>query len=324
MKRTAIVTGITGQDGSYLAEHLLEQGYRVFGMKRRSSSDKLGCAAHLASAVEIVEGDLGDFPSLQRLCLLARPHEFYNLAAQSHVGTSFSQPIYTLEATGAGVINCLEAIRLSGVYTKFYQASTSELYGGLAKANEPLDEGSEFHPRSPYACAKLYGYWVTRNYREAYNMFTANGILFNHESPRRGPNFVTRKITMGVAKIKAGIEKKIRLGNLEARRDWGHAKDYVVGMWKMLQHNQPDDYVLATGTSHSVRDFCKAAFEVVGLDYTQYVEIDPAFCRPSEVEVLIGNATKANVVLGWEHKHSFEDLVTDMVLNDVDLIENSK
>jgi GDPmannose 4,6-dehydratase len=317
MKRTAIITGICGQDGSYLADLLLGKGYRVFGLKRRTSSNDLGCATHLEHEAEIVEGDLADLHSLNRLCRLARAEEFYNLAAQSHVGTSFDQPLYTLIATGQGVLNCLEAIRQSGVHTRFYQASTSELFGG-GHGETLLSEGTMYHPRSPYACAKLYGYWITVNYRESYKMYACNGISFNHESPRRGPAFVTRKITMAVARIKAGKQRELRLGNLDAKRDWGHARDYVQGMWLMLQQNWPDDYILATGTSHSVREFCQIAFEHASIDnYQKYVVYDPSYCRAAEVDVLIGNATKAKTVLGWQPNTTFEALVREMV--DADL-----
>jgi len=254
---------------------------------------------------------------LLSLCNLAKADEFYNLAAQSHVMTSFSQPIYTAEATGLGVLNCLEAIRTSGLHTRFYQASSSELFGGI-HGEVLMDETVSFYPRSPYGVAKLFGYWTTVNYRETYKMFTCNGILFNHESPRRGPNFVTRKITLGVAAIKNGLQQKIYLGNLDAKRDWGHARDYVKGMWMMLNHNHPGDYVLATGQTHSIREFCKIAFEHAGLgDYNKYVEIDPRFYRPAEVDVLIGNYTKAQTELGWFPETSFEDLVREMVDHDL-------
>jgi len=317
MKKTVIITGICGQDGSYLAELLLEKGYRVFGLKRRTSSNSLGMSEHLESEIDIVEGDLADLPSLLSLCNLAKADEFYNLAAQSHVMTSFSQPIYTAEATGLGVLNCLEAIRTSGLHTRFYQASSSELFGGI-HGEVLMDETVSFYPRSPYGVAKLFGYWTTVNYRETYKMFTCNGILFNHESPRRGPNFVTRKITLGVAAIKNGLQQKIYLGNLDAKRDWGHARDYVKGMWMMLNHNHPGDYVLATGQTHSIREFCKIAFEHAGLgDYNKYVEIDPRFYRPAEVDVLIGNYTKAQTELGWFPETSFEDLVREMVDHDL-------
>jgi GDPmannose 4,6-dehydratase len=323
MKRIAIVTGVTGQDGSYLADLLLEKDYKVYGFKRRTSGNELGCCAHLENEpdFEIVEGDVTDQPSLQALTRVAQADEFYNLASQSHVGTSFKQPAYTAQASGIAVLNCLEAIRESGFHTRFYQASTSELYGGQ-RGEFFCTEETPFHPRSPYGCAKMYGYSITVNYREAYKMFTCNGILFNHESPRRGPNFVTRKITQGVAAIKAGKQKKLYLGNLKSKRDWGHAKDYVRGMWMMLNHNEPGDYVLATGETHSVEEFCRIAFSVAGLgDFQQYVEVDPRFYRPAEVDILLGDATKAKEILGWEPQHRFEDLVKDMVQADIELLK---
>ena len=317
LKKSAIVTGITGQDGSYLAELLLEKGYHVYGLKRRTSKNDLGCSDHLATEIEVVEGDLGDLPSLINLCGLAKANEFYNLASQSHVMTSFSQPVYTAEATGLGVLHCLEAIRTSGLHTRFYQASSSELYGGI-HGEISMVERINFHPRSPYGVAKLFGYWTTVNYREAYKMFACNGILFNHESPRRGANFVTRKITLGIASIKKGTQQKIYLGNLDARRDWGHARDYVKGMWMMLNHNQPSDYVLATGEAHSIREFCEVAFTHAGLgDYNKYVDIDPRFYRPAEVDVLVGNYAKAHTELGWFPETKFVDLVREMVEHDL-------
>lgn len=317
MKRIAIITGVTGQDGSYLAELLLEKDYKVYGFKRRTSSNGLGSAAHLEKDLEIIEGDLLDLPSMTSMCKLAKADEFYNLAAQSHVGSSFTQPLYTAKATGLGVLNCLEAIRSSGFHTRFYQASTSELFGGLS-GDKKMSEDSTFHPRSPYGCAKLYAHWITINYREAYKMFTCCGILFNHESPRRGPNFVTRKITLGIADIKCGKKEKLYLGNLESKRDWGHAKDYVQGMWLMLNYHHPGDYILATGETHSIREFCDIAFEHAGLgSYKEYIEIDPQFYRPAEVDVLLGNAEKARKDLGWRLNYSFEDLVKEMVDTDL-------
>lgn len=320
MQRTAIVTGVTGQDGSYLAELLLEKGYKVYGFKRRTAANALECAKHLEGKIEIVEGDLLDLPSLQSFCNLAKADEFYNLASQSHVGTSFKQPIYTAQATGLGVLNCLEAIRNSGLHTRFYQASTSELYGGQL-GETFCNEQTPFHPRSPYGCAKLFGYSITVNYREAYKMFTCNGILFNHESPRRGANFVTRKITKAIAAIKAGKQKKLYLGNLKAKRDWGHAKDYVRGMWLMLNHSRPDDYVLATGETHTVEEFCQIAFDYAGLgDFQSYVEIDPQFYRPAEVDVLLGDNSKARKDLNWTPEISFKQLVQEMVDTDLSSI----
>jgi len=317
--KTAIVTGLRGQDGSYLAEQLVEMGYKVYGMIRRSSTGlDLGCARALDghASLEVVEGDLLDAAGLARLCSVARPDLFFNMAAQSHVGSSFEQPSYTAQATGLGVLNCLEAIRLSGIHTRFLQASTSELYGGLI--NEPANEQSRFHPRSPYGCAKLYGYWITVNYRESYKMFACNSICFNHESERRGPNFVTRKITKAVARIKAGKQDKLFLGNLDAKRDWGYAPDFTEGMIQTLTlTGQPDDYVMATGEAHSVREFCSGAFSYVGLDYEKYVEIDPMFYRPAEVDVLIGDYSKIQGVLGWQPRINFEQLVIRMVKNDM-------
>jgi len=316
--KTAIVTGVTGQDGSYLAELLLEKDYKVYGLKRRSSGNDLGCSQHLEGQIEIVEGDLTDARALRELCKTARADEFYNLASQSHVGTSFREPYHTSVVTGMGTLNCLEAIRDSGFHTRFYQASTSELYGGM-RGEYRCTEETPFHPRSPYGVAKAYAHYITQNYREAYKMFACCGILFNHESPRRGPNFVTRKITKGVAAIKAGKQDKLYLGNLDSKRDWGYAKDYVRGMWMMLNHHEPQDFVLATGETHSVREFVKMAFNVGGLgDYSKYVEIDPRFYRPAEVDILIGDPTKALKELGWKPELRFEDLVKDMIAADME------
>lgn len=323
MQKSCIITGVTGQDGSILSEQLLGRGYKVYGLvRRRSDSPNLGCSAHLENEpdFEIIEGDLTDLPSLIRLCNLARADYFYNLAAMSHVGTSFSQPEATAQVTALGVLNCLEAIRTSGLHTRFYQASTSELFGGLSE--EPFNEESLLHPRSPYGVAKLYGYWITKNYRESYKMFASNGILFNHEEPgKRGPNFVTRKISLAVAKIQAGKQKKLYLGNLEAKRDWGLASDFCFGMSLILEHSEPDDFVLATGESHSVKEFCEIAFSHAGLgNYSSYVEVDPRFYRPAEVHVLLGDPSKAKNVLGWTPKTSFTDLVKKMVDYDLDLV----
>lgn len=316
MHKTAVITGVTGQDGSYLAELLLEKDYKVYGLKRRSSGNSLGCSAHIKD-IDIVEGDVTDLSSLTRLCNLARPDEFYNLASQSHVGISFKEPVHTSQATGIGVLNCLEAIRLSGFHTRFYQASTSELYGGQ-RGEVHCSEETPFHPRSPYGVAKAFGHWMTVNYRESYKMFACCGILFNHESPRRGTNFVTRKVTKAVADIKRGKQDKLYLGNLDSKRDWGHARDYVRGMWMMLQHHTPTEFVLATGETRSIRELCTEAFTYAGLgSYEQYVEIDPRFYRPAEVDILIGDAGKAKRLLGWEPQIGFLDLVKDMV--DADL-----
>lgn len=324
MQRSAIITGITGQDGSYLADLLLTKGYKVYGFKRRRSDHGLGCASHLAREVEFIEGDIADLPSLVNVCRLARADEFYNLGAQSHVGTSFTQPQYTLEASGAGVLNCLEAIKQSGFHTRFYQAATSEMYGGLNPPQDGYSEDSLFYPRSPYGVAKLYGYWITRNYRESYKMFACSGILFNHESERRGPNFVTRKITMAVARIKAGLQDRLLLGNLDAMRDWGHAQDYVEGMWMMLNRGVAEDFVLCTGEAYSVKQFAFAAFKRAGLEFQQYVEIDPALYRPAEVNRLMGNPRKAREQLGWKPKISFEELVNRMVDSDIALLAKQK
>lgn len=315
-KKVAVVTGVTGQDGSYLAELLLDKGYRVFGMKRRTSRNDLGCSQHLINDIEVVEADLGDMASIERLVRSARPHEFYNLAAQSHVGTSFEQPVYTGMASGIGVLHCLEAIRLSGLHTRFFQASTSEQFGG-AHGVVPLDEETTFDPRSPYACAKMYAYWLTKTYRHAYRMFTCQAICFNHESSRRGPNFVTRKITQACARIKLGSQKVLKLGNMSAQRDWGHAKDYVRAMWMMMQHSVPDDFVVSTGETYSVETFCRLAFECSGLgDYRQYVVIDPMLYRAAEVDVLLGDSTKIRRDLGWSPEVKFPDLVREMVIAD--------
>ncbi len=323
MNKTAVITGVTGQDGSYLAELLLEKDYKVYGMKRRTSSGELNNSEHLEDKIEIVEGELDDLASITKLCKLAKPNEFYNLAGQSHVGYSFKAPVYTGQVTGLGVVNCLEAIRESGFHTRFYQASTSELFGGQ-NGETFANEDTPFHPRSPYGVAKLYGHWATINYREAYKMFACCGILFNHESPRRGINFVTRKITDAVAKIKLGKQDKLALGNLDAKRDWGHAEDYVRGMWLMLQSGEPKDYVLATGETHSIREFCDAAFTYADLgDYKDYVVVDPRFYRPAEVDVLLGDSSKATKELGWTKKYSFNQLVKDMVDNDLKLQSGS-
>ena len=315
----ALITGITGQDGSYLAELLLSKGYEVHGIVRRSSEIARTRIDHLhhgldADRLELRYGDLDDPLGLARIISDVRPNEIYHLAAQSHVQVSFDVPDYTGSVTGLGTMRLLEAIRVSGVPARFYQASSSEMFGS---APPPQNELTPFHPRSPYAVAKVYGYWATVNYREAYGMFAANGILFNHESPRRGENFVTRKITRGVADIVAGRAEKLHLGNLDARRDWGFAGDYVEGMWRMLQHDEPDDFVLATGEAHTVREFCEAAFGHVGLDYNEHVVVDERFFRPSEVDYLLGDATKAEAALGWKSSTSFDDLVKMMVDADV-------
>ena len=318
----ALITGITGQDGSYLAELLLDKGYEVHGLVRRTSTFNTQRIAHIRDRVALHYGDLVDSTSLMRLIRTVEPTEIYNLAAQSHVRVSFEMPEYTCDVTAAGVCRLLEAIRVSGVRTRFYQASSSELYGKVEET--PQTETTRFHPRSPYAAAKAYAFYMTQNYREAYNLFACNGILFNHESPRRGENFVTRKITRSIGRIVTGAQKKLPLGNLDARRDWGFAGDYVRGMWQMLQLDTPDDYVLATGETHSVRDFLDTAFSHVGLDWKEHVEIDSRQIRPSEVDLLLGDASKARQAFGWKPSVSFRQLVEMMVDADVDLAKWEK
>jgi GDPmannose 4,6-dehydratase len=310
-KRKAFITGVTGQDGSYLAEILLEKGYDVYGMVRRASTFNRSRIDHLQGEIELVYGDLGDSSVLNQLMRTIRPDEVYNLGAQSHVRVSFDVPEYTADVVGTGTLRLLDAIREGDVQCRFYQASSSEMFGKVVQV--PQTESTPFHPRSPYAVAKVYGYWITRNYREAYGMHATNGILFNHESPRRGENFVTRKITLGVGEIMRGERKTIALGNLEARRDWGYARDYMEGAWLMLQQNEPDDYVLATHETHSVQEFLEEAFGYAGLDWRQHVTMDPRFLRPAEVDVLIGDYSKARDQLGWEPKVRFRELVRMMV-----------
>ncbi len=312
---TALITGITGQDGSYLAEFLLSQGYQVVGMVRRSSTVTFERIQHIQDAVTIAQGDLHDQSSLVSLIETYRPDEVYNLAAQSFVPTSWSQPVLTGEATALGVTRLLEAIRLVNPKTRFYQASSSEMFGKVREV--PQRETTPFYPRSPYGVAKVYGHMITVNYRESYDLFAVSGILFNHESPRRGLEFVTRKITYGAARIKLGLATELRLGNLEARRDWGFAGDYVRGMWMMLQQDAPEDYVLGTGVTHSVREFCELAFAHLGLDYRQYVVQDPRFFRPAEVDLLVADPSKARQKLGWQPTISFEELVKMMVEADL-------
>jgi GDPmannose 4,6-dehydratase len=308
--KTALITGITGQDGSYLAEFLLERGYRVVGMTRRHSIASDERIAHLRDRIEIRSGDLLDQGSLTAIVAEIRPDEVYNLAAQSFVPTSWSQPVLTGEFTALGVTRMLEAIRSAKPDARFYQASSSEMFG---QAAAPQSESTPFHPRSPYGVAKVYGHQITINYRESYGLHASCGILFNHESPRRGPEFVSRKISLAVAAIAAGRARRLRLGNLDAQRDWGFAGDYVRAMWLMLQQDEPADYVIATGQSHSVRDFCEAAFGHVGLDWAEHVEHDPSLERPAEVHVLRGDATRARLTLGWEPQVSFGQLVAMMV-----------
>jgi GDPmannose 4,6-dehydratase len=310
MAKKALITGITGQDGSYLAEFLLAKDYDVYGIKRRTSTANINNIKHLLKKIRLLDGDLCDASSLVRAIQEAQPDEVYNLGAQSFVKTSFDQPEITGEISGMGVLRLLEAVRGFAPQARFYQASSSEMFGA---APPPQSESTVFHPRSPYGAAKVYGHWITINYRESYSLHASCGILMNHESPRRGPEFVTQKIAQGVARIKRGRSKKLSLGNLEAKRDWGHAKDYVEAMWLMLQQDKPDDYVIATGEAHSVREFCEAAFGRAGLDYHDYVEVDPRFYRPAEVDYLMGDYSKAKKVLGWEPKITFMELVNEMV-----------
>jgi GDPmannose 4,6-dehydratase len=315
-QKTALITGITGQDGSYLAELLLGEGYRVVGMTRRSSTDVHERIQHIVDDIEFVSGDLLDQSSITKIVSDVRPGEIYNLAAQSFVPTSWTQPVLTGEFTALGVTRVLEAIRAVDPAIRFYQASSSEMFGKVQCV--PQNEDTPFYPRSPYGVAKAYGHWITVNYRESYDLYAVSGILFNHESERRGKEFVTRKISDGVARIKLGIAKELRLGNLDARRDWGFAGDYVRAMWLMLQAPRPDDYVVAMGETHEVREFVKCAFEVAGLDWEEHVVVDPRFYRPAEVDLLIGDARKARTALGWEPRTSFMELVERMVRADLD------
>lgn len=321
MKR-ALITGITGQDGSYLAEFLLQKGYQVFGLTRRTSTPNYERIKHLIDKIELIPGDLLDQQSLTSAVAKANPDEIYNLAAQSFVAASWSQPVLTGEFTALGVTRMLEAIRQVKPSAKFYQASSSEMFG---KAKEsPQNEQTPFHPRSPYGVAKVYGHWITINYRESYDLFTVSGILFNHESPRRGLEFVTRKISHTVAKIHLKEADHIVLGNLDAKRDWGFAGDYIQAMWMMLQQKTPDDYVIATGENHTVREFCEAAFKVVGItNWQKYVKTSKEFTRPAEVDFLIGDAAKAKKVLGWQPKVTFGELVQMMVTADIKLLKKN-
>jgi GDPmannose 4,6-dehydratase len=327
MAKRALITGITGQDGSYLAELLLQKGYEVFGIIRRASTfntgrlDPIYSDPHNSRTRLFLEyGDLSDASALARLIAKIQPEEVYNLAAQSHVRVSFDSPEYTADVTGTGTVRLLEAIRQVGLKPRFYQASSSEMFGKVVEI--PQKETTPFYPRSPYGCAKVYSYWITVNYRESYEMHASNGILFNHESPRRGETFVTRKITRALAHIKAGLEKKLYLGNLDAKRDWGYAKEYVEAMWLMLQQSEPDDYVIATNETHSIREFLDIAFEHAGLDWKKYVEIDSRYYRPAEVDLLIGDYSKAKKKLGWEPKTRFVDLVKLMVDADIKLLQD--
>jgi len=323
--KKALITGITGQDGSYLAELLLSKGYEVHGIIRRASTFNTERLDHLYQDPHVHGvrlflhyGDLSDSVSLVKLLYELKPDEIYHLAAQSHVRVSFDIPEYTADITGVGTIRILEAIRETGLATRFYQASSSEMFGKVAEV--PQSETTPFHPRSPYGVAKVFAYWATVNYRESYDLFATNGILFNHESPRRGETFVTRKITRAVAYIKTGLQDKLFLGNLDSKRDWGYAKEYVEAMWLMLQQEQPDDFVIATGETHTIREFCEVAFHHAGLDWQKHVVFDKRYLRPAEVDILIGNPAKARQVLGWEAKVKFKELVQLMVDADIQLL----
>jgi GDPmannose 4,6-dehydratase len=313
--KKALITGITGQDGSYLAEFLISKGYEVFGMVRRSSTTRFYRIDHILDALTLVPGDLLDQVSLLNIIRDCQPDEVYNLGAQSFVPTSWAQPVLTAEFTALGVTRMLDAIRMVNPNIRFYQASSSEMFGKVREV--PQSETTPFYPRSPYGVAKVYGHWITVNYRESYDLFAVSGILFNHESPRRGLEFVTRKVSHAVAKIKLGLADTLPMGNLDARRDWGYAGDYVQAMWLMLQQERPEDYVVATGTQHSVRELLECAFRYVDLNYRDYVTIDPAFLRPAEVEQLVGDASKAKRQLGWQPQIGFEELVHMMVENDL-------
>ena len=322
MTRKALITGITGQDGSYLAELLLDKGYEVFGVVRRASSDRYERIEHFQERVTLLEADLLDPSSLAAALDASQAEEIYNLAAQSFVPTSFQQPVLTAEFTALGVTRLLEAMRAVLPEARFYQASSSEMFGKVKQT--PQTEDTPFHPRSPYGVAKVYGHWITVNYRESYDLHASSGILFNHESPRRGLQFVTRKITYAVARIHHGLQQQLALGNLDARRDWGFAGDYVDAMWRMLQSDTPDDYVISTGQTHSVREFCEIAFGSVGLDYNDHVVVDPRFYRPAEVDLLLGDATKAREQLGWVPQVDFAALVKLMTESDVELVGELK
>jgi len=328
MSKKALITGVTGQDGSYVAESLLSKGYEVYGIVRRASTFNTDRIDHIyvdhhdpEAKFFTLYGDMSDAGQLTDIIYNIQPDEIYHLAAQSHVKVSFDMPEFTGDVTGLGTIRLLEAVRRSGIKTTFYQASSSEMFGD---APPPQNEETPFRPRSPYAAAKVYAYWMVKNYREGYRLFAVNGILFNHESPRRGETFVTRKITRGLARIKFGIENKLYLGNLEARRDWGYAPEFVEAMWLMLQHDQPEDFVIATGESHSVKEFLEEAFAYANLDWHEYVEIDPRYFRPTEVEFLQGDARKAKQKLGWEPKVTFKELVRIMVDADMRELEDMK
>ncbi len=321
-KKRALITGVTGQDGSYLAEFLLEQGYEVIGMVRRTSTINFDRIHHIQDKIIIAQGDLLDQSSIMDIIREHHPHEVYNLAAQSFVPTSWRQPVLTGEFTALGVTRVLEAIRLVDPGIRFYQASSSEMFGKVREV--PQKETTPFYPRSPYGVAKVYGHWITINYRESYGIFAVSGILFNHESPRRGLEFVSHKVTYGAAKIKLGLAKELRLGNLDAKRDWGYAGDYVRAMWMMLQQPEPGNFVIATGQTHSVRELCEVAFGYLGLDYRDYVVTDPRFYRPAEVDRLVGDASKAKRVLGWEPEVSFEELIKMMVDADIKALREER
>ena len=318
MQKRALITGITGQDGSYLADFLLEKGYDVFGMVRRSSTENFERIEHIREQVHLIQADLLDQMSLIAAIGESDPDEIYNLAAQSFVPTSWTKPVLTAEFTALGVTRMLEAMRMVKKDAKFYQASSSEMFGKVKET--PQTEATPFHPRSPYGVAKVYGHFITVNYRESYDLFACSGILFNHESPRRGLEFVTRKVTDGVARIKLGVASELALGNLDAKRDWGYARDYVEMMWMMLQQDEPDDYVIASGQTHSVQELVEAAFGHAGLDWKEYVRVDPRFVRPAEVDLLIGDPTKAREKLGWQPLVTFEELIQMMVDSDLELV----
>ena len=329
MAKKALVTGITGQDGSYLAEFLLDKGYEVHGVVRRASSfntgriDHIYADPHMAHArLRLHYGDLTDPSGIRKILTACQPDEVYNLGAQSHVRVSFDQPVYTAEVVGVGTLGMLEAIRDLQMPVKYYQGSSSEMFGKVAEV--PQKETTPFHPRSPYACAKVFSFWQTVNYREAYGLFACNGILFNHESPRRGETFVTRKITRAATRIKEGLQSKLYLGNLQAKRDWGFAGDFVEAMWQMLQQEQAEDYVIATGETHSVQEFAERAFDLVGLDWHKYVEVDPQYFRPAEVDLLLGDSAKARQKLGWQAKVSFGGLAQMMIEHDWELAREER
>ena len=316
--KTALITGVTGQDGSYLAEFLLAKGYSVVGMVRRTSTETVGRIAHLLDDIELVHGDLLDQNSLIDIVHRSQPDEVYNLAAQSFVPTSWQQPVLTGEFTALGVTRVLEALRIAKPDARFYQASSSEMFGKVVEV--PQTETTPFNPRSPYGVSKVYGHWITINYRESYDLFAVSGILFNHGSPRRGLEFVERKVTYAVARIKEGLTDRLMLGNLDARRDWGYAGDYVRAMWMMLQQDEPDEFVISTGVTRTVEELCDVAFSAAGLDWRNYVEIDPKLLRPAEVDLLVGDPTKARQTLGWEPEVSFEGMIEDMVRSDIALV----